>query len=535
MSGHARLLAVCLLVALALAAPMGTSALVEAGPSPQAGGTLTYGIRQEPSTTDPAGSAAAVAQRVLASMYDSLIFMTPRGQFLPWLAESWEVSPDAKVYTFKLRRDVKFHDGTRFNAAAVKFSLDRIIDPATRSTSAISALGPYDHTDVVDEFTARVYFKDSYAPFMYAASTSYLGMVSPTAARKWGVDFIKHPVGSGPFKFDSMVPTDNITMVRNPEYRWPPKGYFKNTGPAYLDKIVIRTIPEDSTRMATLQNGETNAIEPVPEKNVAQLAQGKRFRVLRAAYPGAPRMVFLNIKKPPTDELAVRRAILYALNQDLMVRTLFFSVHTPAKTPLTPSTSGYDKSLESMYPYDPEKAKNLLEEAGWRLGSDGVRVKGGRRLVLDEFIIPNVGNEGPAEFLQSQLRDIGMQMDIRAMARAAWYEGINRGDHNLVPLFYIYADLDLLRGLYHSTRIPFNWSHVTDASLDKDLEDAYKTADFSKRVEIYRRVQRKVMDLALMLPLYNEFNLVGIRSEVKGMLFDPAAYPLFYDVWIEKQ
>jgi peptide/nickel transport system substrate-binding protein len=528
-----RLAAVALL-ALALVAPPGSPARAQ-GPSPRTGGTLVYGIRQEPSTTDPHGSAAAVAQRVLASMYDNLVFMTPRGQFLPWLAESWQVSPDAKVYTFRLRRDVKFHDGTRFNAAAVKFSLDRIIDPATKSTSAISALGPYDRTDVVDEFTARVYFKESYAPFLYAASTPFLGIISPTAARKWGVDFNKHPVGSGPFKFDSMVPADNITMVRYPEYRWPPKGFFTNTGPAYIDRVVVKTIPEASTRLATLENGETNAIEPVPEKNVAAMARDKRFRVLKAPYPGAPRLVFLNVKKFPTDDLAVRKAVLYAFNQDLMVRTLLFSVHTPAKTPLTPATAGYDKSLASMYPYDPEKAKSLLEEAGWRAGADGIRAKGGRRLVLDEFIIANIGLEEPAQFLQGQLRDIGVQLDIKSMARAAWYEGINKGDHNLVPLFYIYDDPDLLRGLYHTTRIPFNWSHVSDAGLDRDLEEAYKIPDMSKRIQIYKRVQAKVMELALVLPLYNEFNLVGIRTEVKGMLFDPTAYPLFYDVWIDKK
>jgi peptide/nickel transport system substrate-binding protein len=188
-----------------------------------------------------------------------------------------------------------------------------------------------------------------------------------------------------------------------------------------------------------------------------------------------------------------------------------------------------------MYSYDPEKAKSLLEEAGWRAGADGIRAKGGRRLVLDEFIIANIGLEEPAQFLQGQLRDIGVQVDIKSMARAAWYEGINKGDHNLVPLFYIYADPDLLRGLYHTKLIPFNWSHVSDAGLDRDLEEAYKTPDLPKRIQIYKRVQAKVMELALTLPLYNEFNLVGIRSEVKGMLFDPTAYPLFYDVWIDKK
>jgi peptide/nickel transport system substrate-binding protein len=534
MSGHGRLGALAILLALALLAPV-TAPAAPAGPAPRTGGTLVYGIRQEPSTTDPHGSAAAVAQRVLASMYDSLVFMTPRGQMLPWLAESWDVSPGARTYTFKLRRDVKFHDGTRFDAAAVKFNLDRIIDPATRSTSAISALGPYDRTEVVDEFTARVHFKESYAPFLYAASTAFLGIVSPAAARRWGADFNKHPTGSGPFRFESMVPGDNITMVRNPDYRWPPKGFFRNTGTAYLDKIVIRTIPEASTRLSTLENGETNAIEPVPEKDVARLTQDRRFRVLRALYPGAPRMVFLNTKRPPTDELAVRRAVLHGFSQDLLVRTLLFSVHTPAKTPLTPGTVGYDKSLEGMYPYDPEKAKSVLEEAGWRMGPDGIRTKGGRRLVLDQFIIANIGMEPPAEFLQGQLREVGIQVDLKVMARAAWYEGINKGDHHLVPLFYIYADLDLLRGLYHSKRIPFNWSHVGNAELDRDLEEGYRSPDINKRIETYRRVQRKIMELALVLPLYNEFNLVGIRTEVRGMLFDPTAYPLFYDVWLERR
>ena len=505
-----------------------------AAEGPQPGGTLTLAIRQEPSSLDPGGSANAVSQRALANLYDSLVWMTPEGEFVPWLATSWTVSDDGMAYTFKLREDVKFHDGTPFTAEAVQVTLDRILDPETGSTSAKTAIGPYDHTEIVDDHTVVIHTKDPYGPFLYALSQPFLGIVSPAAVEEYGnADFLRHPVGTGPFMFEEMIPQDHITLVRNPDYRWPPEGIFDNPGPAYLEKIVIRTVPEASTRLATLLNGEANLIEPVPAQDLQALEDDPAYYVLKKMYPGEGRFAFLNTKKFPTDDVQVRRAILHAVDNVALERLLFFGAHEPGRSPLSTASVGYNAKYETMYGYDPDKASAILDEAGWAVGDDGIRVKDGEPLVLSFYVIAqNPDTEKMSEFIQGQLREVGVDAQLTTVARAAWYEGLNKGDHNIVVLFLIYGDPDVLRLTYHSEFIPFNWSHWTDPETDRILEEAYQATDFAKRIELYEQVQDTVMDQALVLTLFYENNLLGASQALQGIMFDITAYPLFYGAHI---
>ena len=529
---HGGLTGVAILVSLAVAC---TALGVSAAPSaPAPGGTLTVGIRQEPSTTDPHASANAVSQRVLASLYDDLVYMTPDGAYHPWLATRWVISPDGKTYTLFLRQGVRFHDGTPFTADAVKVSLDRIVDPATHSTSAISALGPYSSSEVVDASTIRVHLKDPYGPFINALSQPWLGIVSPAALKTWGRDYAQHPVGTGPFKFAEMVAQDHITMIRNPDYAWAPPGVTAHTGPAYLDRIVIRTVPEDSTRLATLQNGETNLIEPIPEQNVAQVQADSNLYVMKRLYMGAGRVALINSQRAPTNDVRVRKAIEYAVDTATLIKTVFYGQQVPGRGPVSSIMPGYDKSLETVYSYDPTKARQLLEEAGWRQGTGAVRTKDGQPLQMAIYIIANIGQEPTAEFLQSQLRQIGIDLQIRALARAAWYEGINRGDHNLTLAFFVWPDPDMLRTLYFSTNIPFNWFHYNNPDVDRLLVQASQLTAISPRIALYRQVMRKVMDDALPLTLFYENNILGVRRTVQGVKFDPVGYPLFYDAYIAR-
>jgi peptide/nickel transport system substrate-binding protein len=519
-------------------APVATEAMPTEIPAeaPQQGGTLILGIRQEPSSLDPQGSANAVSQRALASMYDSLVWMTREGKFYPWLATSWTISDDGLEYTFKLRDDVTFHDGTPLTAEAVQVMLDRIRDPETGSTSAASALGPYDHTEIIDDHTAKVVLSAPYGPFLYALSQPFFGIPSPTAVKKYGnKEFIQHPTGSGPFMLEENVPQDHITLVRNPDYKWAPTDVFDNPGPASLERIIIRTIPEASTRLASLLNGEVNAIEPVPAQDLASLEADPNYYVLKPLYSGAGRLMFLNTKKAPTDDIDVRRAIMYAVDDQALVDLVFFGVQQAGRSPLSPATLGYDERFEHIYSYDPEKAKQILDDAGWVEGSDGIREKDGQRLSLVMYVIAdNPETEQTSEFIQGQLREVGMEVELLTLARAAWYEGLNNGDHNLVALFFIYGDPDVLRLIYHSDNIPFNWSHWTDPETDQLLEEAYQTNDVAKRLELYDQIQQIIMDQALVLTLFYEYNLMGFSKDIEGVLFDVTAYPLFYGVTINQ-
>ena len=232
------------------------------------------------------------------------------GNPVPGLAESWVISDDGMSYTFNLRHDVEFHDGTPFNAAAVKFSLDRIIAPDTQSQLAITLIGPYASTDVVNEYTAKVNFSEPYAPFLGNLSLPYMAMVSPTAVEKWGADYQLHQVGTGPFIFKEYVPNERLVLERNPDYNWAPS-FAQHTGPAYLDRVVFRFLPDSSARIRALEAGDVDVARELPPEQSPRLAQNPDFTLLVGAMPGQTMQFFMNTQREPTNDLKVRQALLY--------------------------------------------------------------------------------------------------------------------------------------------------------------------------------------------------------------------------------
>src|SRR5579872_6587777 len=229
------------------AAPAATTAPAEkptVAAAAASGGSLVYGLSGDfDDTLDPQVTNFDTSIRVTLNVCEPLVWEPEPGKFMPGLAEKWDISPDATVYTFNLKQGVTFHDGTPFNAAAVKFTLDRVVDPATKAGQSHDQLGPYDHTEIVDDYTVKVVMKQPYAPLL-TNMNGYLGIVSPTAVQKMGLaDFARHPVGTGPFMFKEWVNTDHVTLVRNPDYKWG-SSMFKNTGPAHLDQVTFKIIPE---------------------------------------------------------------------------------------------------------------------------------------------------------------------------------------------------------------------------------------------------------------------------------------------------
>ncbi|HEY3231495.1 MAG TPA: ABC transporter substrate-binding protein, partial [Roseiflexaceae bacterium] len=234
----------------------GATAAPAAAPAAGAGNTLTYALGFDlDDTMDPQVTNFDSTIRVTLNICEPLVWEPEPGKFVPGLAESWEISPDAKTYTFKLKQGVKFHDGTPFNADAVKFTFDRVIAEETKAGQSHDQLGPYDHTEIVDDHTVKVVMKQGYAPLLTNLN-GYLGIVSPTAVKTMGLaEFARHPVGTGPFMFKEWVPKDHITLVKNPDYNWG-SSFFKHTGPAYLDEVIFKIIPEASVRTGALKSGE---------------------------------------------------------------------------------------------------------------------------------------------------------------------------------------------------------------------------------------------------------------------------------------
>ncbi len=506
---------------------------VLAGCRPQAPGKLVYGLTLAPSGIDPHVNASSELGIPLTSVYDPLIWRAPDGTFVPGLAESWEISADGRVYTFYLRRDVKFHDDTPFNAQAVQVNFDRIVNPETKSQKAVFMLGSYERCEIVDDYTVRVHLAEPFAPLLDSLSQVYLGMASPTALEKWGADYQLHQVGTGPFVFQEYVPKDHLTLVRNPDYDWGPS-FFQHTGPAYLQEIEFRFYVEPATRVPALESGEVHIVGEIPPQDVARLEDDERFDVMRVAIPGLPFVFFMNTERPPTDDWAVRQAILYALDREAIVQTVFMGTSPVAHGPLSANTEGYDASLEGLYPYEPERAADLLDQAGWvDSDGDGIREKDGQPLVVQAYLmswgyIPEV-----AQIMQAQLKAAGIDMQSQTVAYPAALEAGREGQHNLLPFSLTNSDPDILRTFFDSANADagFNWAKVRDTHLDGLLTQGLTTVDAVKRRAIYAQVQQFIMEQALIVPVRDYVNSNGVSTQVRGLRFDTCGwFPWLYDV-----
>ena len=513
----------------------GTGA-VSAPSGPVKGGTLTVGIYQEPPTLDPHVSGSATAGRVMRHIFDSLVYQSSPGKFEPGLATSWESADAGRTWTFKLRQGVTFHDGTPFNAQSVKFSFDRIADPKTKSLSAIGLLGPYGSTEVVDDSTVKVSFTRPHVAFLDSASSTILAPVSSAAVAKYGDDFGRNPVGTGPFKFKEWVAASQISVERNDAYNWAPAFVGRN-GPAYLDAIQFKFLIENATRTGALQKGEVLMIDQTPDQDVASIKQDSKFRVDTIFQAGSPQVLPLNASRAPTDELAVRQALLYGLDRQAMVNAVFAGQRPPAWGPMTPNTWSYLKDVEQMYAYSRDKAQQLLDGAGWKLNSStGIREKNGSPLALRYVTTDDSGNKRPAEFAQAAWKQIGIDVNLEAMAYEATAPIMLRGEHNVARIGYSATDPEFLYTLYHSDNIPgtnFNRTMTKFPELDKMIEDMNSESDQAKRQTLSESIQKYVMDQALIVPLYIVVFIYAVASNVQDVKYDLAASPYYYNIWLK--
>ena len=524
---------------LLVGASLLVTALVGCGRSPQiSGGSIVYGLTLTPSGIDPHIDASSELGIPLTSVYDPLVWLSADGTFLPGLAESWEISEDGLIYTFRLRDDVTFHDGTPFNAEAVRFSLDRIADPETQSRKAGGMLGPYDRTEIVDDTTVRIHFSEPYAPFLTSLSTVYLAMVSPEAVSEWGDEYQFHQVGTGPFVFEEYVPKDHLTLVRNPDYDWAPS-VFDHQGPPKLEEVTFRFYTDPATRVLALESGEVDVMGEIPPRDAVRLDADPDYLLLSVPIPGQPLQFFMNTLRAPLDDVRVRQALIYAVDRPAIVDTIFESYSPPAYGPLCRSTFAYDATVEGMYAYDPDQAATLLDEAGWvDMDGDGVRDRDGQPLVLETILmgwgyIPEVG-----EMLQDQLSDVGVGFDSRETTFSNALGEVAAGDYDLVPFLFSYSDPDILRTTFHSSNVDggFNWSKVSDSQLDAWLEEARRAMDEAARREIYAQIQQRIMDEAMILPVRDYINLNAAAGHVQGLRYDRQGwFPWLYEVEVANQ
>jgi peptide/nickel transport system substrate-binding protein len=498
---------------------------------------LVMGIPSAPDTLDPGATGLALTLLMSFTMFDPLVWWLPSadgrsGEFHPGLASSYTVSPDASKYTFVLRNDVKFHDGTAFDAVAVKATYDHIVNPETKSRSGLGALGPYKETKIIDSHTVEISFTEPNASFLHQQAAGNFGIASPTALKKYGhAGFGNNPVGTGPFIFKQYVSGDHLTVTQNPDYKWGPAALGR-TGPATLTELTFRIVADDSGRYNALQSGQLQIAMNLPPNDINIVNKAKTFNQLTVPSIGTPNGFPINVTKPPTDDPKVRQAIIYAVDQEKIVQTTQFGINAPAHNVLTPITPGFSQAASGMYRYDPGKAGSLLDSAGWTMGAGGVRMKGGKPLSLDVLLFSGAGLELPTQLMVSQLAKVGIQGKTTVKPFPGVAADANKGLPNLTAFGYFGMDPYLINIWANSNAIKagFNWAHYNNPTVDKTIAKANLTADETARNTLYQNVSDTLMKDAVYLPLWDVNGLFTVSKKVQGLKPTLNGYILFHNV-----
>jgi peptide/nickel transport system substrate-binding protein len=504
-----------------------------AAPSASTGSkTLAAGVFQNPDSLDPGATGLVSVAQMLSTMFDPLMWKFPNDPtYYPGLAQSYTVSADAKTYTFKLRRGIKFHDGTPFNADAVKATFDHIVNPATKSLSAIGALGPYVETRVMDPYTAQVVFSAPNAAFVNEMTQVTLAISSPTALKKYGSGYDTHPVGTGPFKFQQFVNNEKVVVTRNPDYAWGPAP-LGGGKPALLSQITFRILPDPSSQADALTTNEIQIGQNLnPGDVTSAVSSGKKK--LTALSSGMPYCIMINAQKAPTDDLTVRQAIQYSINNKAIIDTLFKGLYAPADSVLTPVSAGYSPD-QALWSYDPAKAGQLLDAAGWKMGSGGVRAKGGQQLSLEFINIANFGFDGISQLMQAQMNAVGIHSVITDQAFPSVSTTYDEGKQNLADWFYYDVDPYLFNTVFNSTQIKsgFNWEHYDNPAIDTAIAAANADTNDASRTAKYQAIALTLAQSATIIPIYNLESILVTQPNVSGIKFDLTAQPLYHRVTV---
>lgn len=486
-------------------------------------GRLVYGLTLQPSGFDPHIHRSAELGIPLRQVYDTLVYRDPTTRaFVPGLAAEWSISQDGLVYTFKLKQGVVFHDGTPFNAQAVAANLDRIADPATGSQRAAFMLGPYAGYDIADEYTISIRLSAPYSPLLDALAQVYLGMASPTAFNQYSTNRYQfHQVGTGPFTFVELVPGERILLRRNPDYTWGP-AFYQPPGENAVNEIEFRFFSDPATRLLALESGDAQIMGELLPTDARLLAGNSSIQLLPVSIPGQPTQFLLNTARFPTDNRAVRQALLFGTNRNAIIDAVFQRFSPAAWGPLAASTLFYDRALNGAYAFDSAQAQALLAAAGFNdTNNDGILEANGVDLEVTVIVPPWGMIPQIAELLLDQWRTIGIRARLTPVPTfPTLQEAVQQGDYNLVAFDTPGLDPALLNDFYLSTG-SLNWTGYASQELDALLTQAVTQTDEAARQALYSQAQQIIMEEALVLPIRDYVNLNASRAAVQNLIFDP--------------
>ncbi|MBI5591529.1 MAG: ABC transporter substrate-binding protein [Deltaproteobacteria bacterium] len=493
---------------------------------PKMGGTLIWGRSTDPVFLDPAKTSDSEEARVTANIFEGLVrYQDGSEDIEPALAVSWETSKDEKEWIFHLRKDVTFHDETPFNAEAVVFSFLRQIDskhPFHREGFKFAnAVFKYVKTvEAIDEYTVKITLEKPYAPFLYNLRMRHAApIVSPSAVKKLGDQFEKHPVGTGPFRFAEWIPEDRIILEKNPTY-W-------GNSP-YLDRIVFKTIADNKTRLLELQTGAIHGMEGIEPDAVEEIKNNKELRFEIKPDLNVGYLAF-NTEKKPFDQVKVRQAINYAINKHNLIKLLYQDMAIPAKNPIPPILWGYNDEIAD-YEYQPEKARQLLKEAGCGAGFDTTLWA----MPVSRPYMPQP--EKIARAIKSNLAAIGVRAEIITHDWKNYLKKIANGEHDMCligwisdngdPDNFLYVLLDKDNAVKPKAQ---NVAFFKDDRLHDILIHAQQISNLEERIRLYRSAQEIIHEKAPWVPLAHAQRPGVFRNNVHNVI----RFIQFEKAWVE--
>ncbi|AZG14280.1 glutathione ABC transporter substrate-binding protein GsiB [Cupriavidus sp. SZY C1] len=495
---------------MAGAATVGAMGLLAAAPA-FAAKDAVMAVYSTFTTLDPYDANDTLSQAATKSFYQGLFGFDKDMKLVNVLAESYDVSKDGLVYTFKLKKNIKFHDGTTFDATAVKANLDRVTDPANK-LKRYTLFNRVAKTEVVDPYTARVTLKEQFSPFINVLAHPSAVMISPTALKKYGKEIAFHPVGTGPFEFVEWKQTDYLKGKKF-------AGYWK-TGYPKIDTITWKPVVDNNTRSAVMQTGEADFAFSIPFEQAAVLKASPKVDLVDA--PSIiQRYLSLNTMVKPFNDPKVRQAINYAINKEALVKVAFAGHAVPAEGVVPPGVD-YAEKL-GPWPYNPAKARELLKEAGYPNGFETTLWSAYNHTTAQKLI----------QFVQQQLQQVGIKAQVQALEagqRVERVESVQKPEEAGVRMYYVgwsssTGESDwALRPLLASESMPpklLNTAYYKNDQVDADIAGALRTTDRAEKARLYKDAQERIWKDAPWAFLVTEKVLYARAKRLTGAYVMP--------------
>ncbi|MEV0135156.1 ABC transporter substrate-binding protein [Dactylosporangium sp. NPDC050688] len=507
--------------------------------APVQGGKLTWAIETEPITFNPHQYAQAKARLLVWNSFEALLTHDDKGGYLPWLAASWEASADGLTYTFKLRDGVTFHDGEKFDAAAVKANLDQLLVAGYAPTVAATQLKHFKDAQVVDASTVAVHLKQADVLILDFFASPQGAQVSPKSLKspdlKAGGPSV---VGTGPFILDRYTKGQEVHYKKNPAYAWAPAN-AGHQGPAYLDEVTYRFLKESSVRVGALTSGQVDVIEGVPATEQELVRSDQNLRFAKQLNSGTAYNLYFNLTRAPFDDIRVRKAFRDAVDVDAVLQGVYRGTATRAWSILSPSSPFYEASVEKTYGNNPAEANKLLDEAGWSTrDGEGFRTKDGKRLTARIVLsAPFVRDKRDilAQAVQAAVKQsAGIDLQVKVVDQGTAADAIAKGEFEVFDNSRADTEAGAALNLIVPEGAPINRHGYVDPELERLVAEAAATGDQTRRKAAYATVQKVLTEQAVLLPLYAPADQVATQLKVGGVGFEPTAgVPgSAYNVWI---